>query len=69
MMKVKVDFTQVPEEPHITGPQIDLLDALCDELGIPPLECEGWSRMEASDMIDKLKARKQRERRQNAWWL
>ena len=40
----------------ITEAQIDYLDALCDKLGRPSLDCEKWTRREASEMIDKLKA-------------
>jgi len=39
----------------ITEAQIDYLDALCDKLGRPSLDCEKWTRREASEMIDKLK--------------
>jgi hypothetical protein len=39
----------------ITEPQIDYLDALCEKLGRPPLDCEKWTRRRASEMIDKLK--------------
>jgi hypothetical protein len=45
----------------ITEPQIDYLDALCDKLGRPSLDCEQWTRRRASEMIDKLKAELEQE--------
>jgi hypothetical protein len=45
----------------ISEAQIDYLDALCDKLGRPSLDCEKWTRRRASEMIDKLKAELEQE--------